>query len=56
MTFRELVFEDELATVPGFRTEPEKTLWEVILENNGPIMKTWFVVMLANIVGLLLLF
>ncbi len=56
MTFRDLVYQEETNMLPSFRTEREKTLWEVILEENGPVMKLWFVVMLVNIIGFVVLF
>lgn len=49
MSFRELVFQDEL-TSSAHTGENEKHPLVAVLENQSPIMKFWFVLMVVNMV------
>ncbi len=44
MTFREIAFQEDI------KLDREKSLLASMLENQSPIMKVWFAVMLANLV------
>ncbi len=56
MTFQELSINEDTTLRPAFRKQETKTAWEVVLENNGPVMTIWFIVMLINMIALVILF
>lgn len=50
MTFRELAFQEDLklASALGNNDEDQSPL-KALLENQSPVMKIWFVIMLVNL-------
>lgn len=56
MTYREMVLDEVSNLLPSFRPkQQDKAVFEIILNNNGPVMTLWFVIMFLNIVGLVIL-
>jgi len=50
MTFKEMTFQEDLKLAsPMLNAEPEKSLFQSILENQSPIIKVWFVIMVLNL-------
>lgn len=50
MTFKEMAFQDELKLAsPMLNPETEKSLLQSMLENQSPIIKVWFIIMVLNL-------
>ncbi len=57
MTYRQMVLNEYSNLLPSFRkSRGDQPVFEIILSNNGPVMTLWFVIMLVNIVGMVVLF
>lgn len=57
MTFRELAAtHDDFELFPALRSESGRGLWGVLVRDNSPVMKLWFVAMAIQIVCLAVLF
>lgn len=50
MTFRELAFQEDLKLASALRDEDgDKSPLKALMENQSPVMKVWFVIMLLNL-------
>ncbi len=50
MTFRELAFQEDLKLASALRQDDEEfNPLQSMLENQSPVMKIWFVIMLLNL-------
>lgn len=50
MTFRELAFQEDLKMGPLLlENEADKNLFQKFLDNQGPVMKMWFLIMMINL-------
>lgn len=50
MTFREMAFQEELKLAsPLLNADAEKSLFQSLMENQSPIIKIWFVIMVVNL-------
>lgn len=50
MTFRELAFQEDLKLASALRNNDEdQSPLKALLENQSPVMKIWFVIMLVNL-------
>jgi hypothetical protein len=50
MTFRELAFQEDLKLASTLFDSDERTSpLKALLENQSPVMKIWFVIMLLNL-------
>jgi len=52
MTFREMNFGK--TQIPG-EIEQDTSLWSTLLENQGPIIRMWFILMSAYLVAVIIL-
>lgn len=50
MTYREMCFGDDLNVQSQAMEQQEKSVFQSILSNQGPVMKFWFGIMLLNLV------
>lgn len=56
MTYRELAFQEDLKLAsPLLHAEAEKSTIQSVLDNQSPVMKAWFVIMLLNLLLFLFL-
>jgi hypothetical protein len=56
MTFKEMAFQEELKLAsPILNAEAEKSPLQSLLENQSPIIKVWFIIMVLNLGMFLLL-
>lgn len=50
MTFREMTFQDDqMLTSQALQAETDSNPFQAVMENQSPLMKLWFVVMLVNL-------
>jgi hypothetical protein len=50
MTFRELAFQEDLKLASSvFDSSERKNPLKALIENQSPVMKVWFVIMLLNL-------
>jgi len=56
MPFKEMMVDEPVVFATIRHGEEEQSLLKVILNNNGPILTLWFVVMALNILGLIFIF
>ncbi|WP_373531711.1 hypothetical protein [Vampirovibrio sp.] len=50
MTFRDLAFQEDLKlTSSVFDQDERKSPFKALLDNQSPVMKVWFVIMLLNL-------
>lgn len=50
MTFRELAFQEDLKLTSALSDhDEEKSPLKALMDNQSPIMKMWFVIMLVNL-------
>ena len=53
MTFREMNFSDNY--IPGDIEREEASIWSILLNNQGPILKLWFGMMLLYLIAFIIL-
>lgn len=50
MTFRELAFQEDLKLSSALlNQDQDKNVFKALLENQSPVMKVWFLIMLVNL-------
>ncbi len=50
MTFRELAFQEDLKLSSALlNQDQDKNVFKALLENQSPVMKVWFLIMLINL-------
>ncbi len=50
MTFRELAFQEDLNLSSALlNQDQDKNVFKALLENQSPVMKVWFLIMLINL-------
>ncbi|WP_303674251.1 hypothetical protein [Vampirovibrio chlorellavorus] len=50
MTFRELAFQEDLKLSSALlNQDQDKNVFQALLENQSPVMKVWFFIMLINL-------
>lgn len=55
MTFRELAFQEDLKLSSALlNQDQDNNLLKALLENQSPVMKVWFLIMLINLALFLL--
>jgi hypothetical protein len=56
MTFKELALQDERTLAAPLRAqEAEATMLQAVMDNQSPVMKLWFAIMIVNLALFLLL-